>query len=132
MNSQRFLFIVAILYCVLPGLIFASNYQEGKVYRTYLSEPKQAIEQPEIVVKSIKKQNKSKKTTNNSALILKNKDSRETKQKKKNLRRRNKITHTSLPSLHSAKNRFKIKSKVNRFEDKNGDGVNDIVKNPKL
>jgi len=132
MNSQRFLFIVAISYCILSNLAFASNYREGKVYRTYLSEPKQAIEQREIIVKSLKRKHKSKNATVNNSLLTKKKNEEKSNQKMKNLRRRSKINHTSSTSLRSTKSRFKIKSKINRFEDKNGDGVNDIVKNPKL
>ena len=113
----------------------ASNYKEGLVYRTRTVEPKRAIEQPKIVVDSLIKRKTSTGFSDKNRKKIKTASTSEENKKKSMLRRRSKITATSRTpssSFHTRKNRTQIKSKVNRFEDKNGDGINDFVKNPKL
>ncbi len=135
MKKLHLFFLPAILICIAPAPASASEYKEGRVYRTRTSAPKQAIEQPEIIVNNFSK----KKTDNNSTSVIRKKsktlNADDKSKKKKSLRRRSKITSASRASsdaFHTRKNRARVKSKVNRFEDKNGDGINDIVKNPKL
>lgn len=143
MKNPTLIIMMLVYCCASLQLVYASNYTEGKVYRTQLSEPTRAIEQSALLLDDISEKKQRKDSARPFSLTDKNDISKKPRldiskeEKKKSTRRRNKIKSLSRPrpsprSFSSDKTRYKTKMKRNRFEDKNGDGINDIVANPKL
>ena len=114
---------------------------ESRIYNTQFNESKQANEQALIFLNNYKSKRLLNKNAGNLLItkksnILRNyyfNISRKNNKKKLKLRNKNNTSLLSAPKKLSTKKRpDKSILKTNKFEDKNGDGINDIVTNSKL
>ncbi len=127
----------AALCCLLVSTAQASKLAEGRVYRTRLGPPQQAIEKPAIETPSLKErdnvvhESRTREVTLADKLAARKALRRADKKQAAARKRRAKMHDTSQTSSKSLHTRRR-KNKTNKFDDRDGDGINDLAANPKL
>ena len=124
-------YIVLIIFFCCAGIqyVCALETTENRIYHTQLNESKQANEQALIFLNNYKSKRLYTKSAGNLFITKKNNILRNTYF---NISETNKFLFSAPKKSSTKKRTEKSILKINRFEDKNGDGINDIVTNSKL
>jgi hypothetical protein len=138
MKNIAFMTLI-LLFCL--GLIqFAGALQPDKhINHTQFSRLKYENKREEVFPYNFSKKELSGRSEGRFFMVRKKNSSKkhffDIFKKIEKRKGKNKINETSLAThknLSIKKTPLKIKLETNKFEDKNGDGINDIVANPKL
>jgi len=141
MKNTAFIILILCFCCASIQVVCALEPTENRVYHTQLNESKQVNEQALIFLNNYPNKRLNKKNADNLLLTKKSSILRNSyftisrgnkKRKLKYKKKTNNLSHFSRKNLSSKKKRSKSIFKTNKFEDKNGDGINDIVANSKL
>ena len=134
--------ILILCFCFASiQVVCALEPTENRVCHTQFNESKQANEHALIFLNNYPNKRLYKKNADNLLLTKKSSVLRNSyftisrgnkKRKLKYKKKINNLSHFSRKNLSSKKKRSKSIFKTNKFEDKNGDGINDIVANSKL
>ncbi len=139
MKNIFFVIIILLFCCGLIHFVTASKTTKEHDNKIKFPELRQTNEQLKIFLdnfydKKLHKRNISHIFLTNKSNILRKRyfDILKKIKTKKLKNKTKKILISSPKKLSTKKKPYKLKLEINRFEDKNGDGINDIVKNSKL
>ena len=124
-------FIVLIIFFCCAGIqyVCALETTENRIYHTQFNESQQANEQALIFLNNYKSKRLYKKRAGNLFITKKSNNIRNSYF---NISKTNKFLFSASKKSLTKKRPEKSILKTNRFEDKNGDGINDIVTNSRL
>ncbi|MCK5851505.1 hypothetical protein KAH27_00620 [bacterium] len=129
MKNATFTVLIIFFCCASIQFVCALETPENRIYSTQFNESKHANERALIFLNNNKGKRFCKKSAGNLFITKK---SNILINSYFNMSGTNKLLFSASEKLPTEKKPEKFKLETNRFEDKNGDGINDIVTNSKL